>query len=425
MAYFGITLVNILLFFFKPYIATFYLYVIVGYLLLIKGGRLEDKLIRSLVYTTPFYYFSLWGKVQRVSMCITVAFFLLVILTLDVMRTSLKTTRREGILLFCVFSSTILYCASVAFSMAPSEVLLDTYQLVILMWVVLFITITSRKQIIIVDAEALFEEFCIGICAVAASVYIQYLLRQILDTTVGYVFVWNQGSRVIYNSIYVAKSVLSLYLAIGMLHYFIKLITYTKVADAFRIVFIGGAILLNNSRTGLMCFIAVATIYIVFHLNSMVKNAKILCLLVLGVVAVAYTMQSMLASRSSLTGFIDDNGRVALLQQAYMELKNYFVIGIGGSSSDYNAVFGNETPIHNFVFQYLIQFGVIAGVLIVAFLGDCFLSAKGTWKYYIGIVFLGGMLFTNWQNALFIFPTLILSIIGSNSLSTQHNVNSI
>ena len=158
----------------------------------------------------------------------------------------------------------------------------------------------------------------------------------------------------------------------------------------------------------------VAAAYALFHMKTMMKNLKIICFTLLGIVAVIYVVQSMLASRTSLAGFVDDNGRFDLLSRALMELRHHVVIGIGGTTADYKAALGDETPIHNFIVQYMIQFGAIAGLAISGIFCDCFVKAKDDWKYYLGIVFLGGMLFANWQNALYIFPVIVLSIIGSS-----------
>ena len=414
MTYFWITLANIILFYFQPYVATIFLYVVTGYLLLVKKGRKTEKLLECMVYTTPFYYFSLWGRMQRVSMCMTMALLLLILLVYAAIKKRWGLLKQEVLLLTGGCMATVLYGLSLVFSRAPGEVLVDTYQLILLIWLVLFVGIASRMQKIAVNVEMLFEKYCVGICAVAASVYIQFFLRQYFKMTVGQVFVWGGGSRVIYNSIYVAKSVLSLYLAIGMLYYFIKMFTKIEMAHILRIVFIGGAVLLNNSRTGLMCFMVVGAAYTLFHMKTMMKKPKMVILTLLGVIAVLYVVQSMMESRTSLAGFADDNGRFGLLWRALVELRHFVVMGIGGSGADYRAVFGSEVPVHNFVIQYQIQFGAVAGLLIAGIFLDCFVKATGNWKYYLGIVFLGGMLFANWQNALFIVPVIILSIIGSH-----------
>lgn len=414
MMYFCITLINILLFFFRPYIATVFLYLVTGYMLLVKKGGQKEKILECMVYTTPFYYFSLWGRIQRVSMCMSMALLLLILLVYAAIRNRWSLLKQEAILLEVGFIATVLYGVSLVCSRAPGEVLLDTYQLMLLIWLMVFVGIASRKQRIAVDAEMLFDKCSIGICAVAASVYIQFFLHQYFGVTVGQIFVWGGGSRVIYNSIYVAKSVLSLYLAIGMLYYFIKLFTEIKMSYVLRIVFIGGAVLLNNSRTGLMCFMVVAAAYALFHMKTMMKNLKIICFTLLGIVAAIYVVQSMLASRTSLAGFVDDNGRFDLVWRALVELRNNVVIGIGGAGADYSAIFGSEVPIHNAVVQYMIQFGAVAGFLIAGLFLYWFVNSTGNWKYYLGIAFLGGMLVANWQNALFIYPVIVLSIIGSN-----------
>ncbi|MBQ8133610.1 MAG: O-antigen ligase family protein [Clostridia bacterium] len=264
------------------------------------------------------------------------------------------------------------------------------------------------------NIEPLVNKYFISTLAVSASVYIQFVLYRYLGAQVGFVFIWGQGSRVIYNSIYVAKSILSLYLSVGMIYYFIKLFDKVTIKRLFCIVFIGGAVLINNSRTGVMCFMIVALIYAFVHIRKIGRNVLLIPFAAVGIFALAYVINTMLSTRSGLSDFSDDNGRIDLLVNASRQFKNYIITGIGGSEKDYLRLFGDPTPIHNFVIQYMLQFGMVSGLLIMIIYFVPLLRTSGIYKYLTGIIVLGGMFFANWHNALFLFPLMILALIKTS-----------
>lgn len=414
MAMVCLTLINIVLYFFQPYLATALLYVVVMYKLTINKGSIVEKLIDAIVYATPFYYYSLWGRIQRFSLCITLTILLCLYLTIATFRKKGGKIKKSELFIFLgAILSIVPYILSMLSSSDSAQAILDTYQLIVIIWLVVVGRMAASWGMFDkIDTIKWMNQYCHGIVAVGISVYIQAFLYRIAGMQVGFVFVWGNGFRVIYNSIYVAKSVLSLYLAIGMLFLFIRLFEKVTFLGILQIVLLGGAILLNNSRTGLACFIAVAGWYALRNIRKLVRRFGLLIGAIVGTVAVVYVIQSMLASRTGLANFTDDNGRMDLLIKSMAYMKNTIFVGIGGALTDYTRI-GMETSTHNFAIQYMIQFGVIAGIVLDYILCIPLFSTHDEWKYYVLIVLIGGMMFTHLQNALYIIPVFMFAILES------------
>ena len=67
--------------------------------------------------------------------------------------------------------------------------------------------------------------------------------------------------------------------------------------------------------------------------------------------------------------------------------------------------------VHNFFMAYLVQFGVFGGLAVNSLLIAPVFSPKNKYWYYLCCVVLGGMLFANWHNALYIMPVYILFLM--------------
>lgn len=102
-------------------------------------------------------------------------------------------------------------------------------------------------------------------------------------------------------------------------------------------------------------------------------------------------MQLMLASRSSLKGFADDNGRFETIIEALRLLPQYIFSGIGGSAADYT-LSSMGISVHNFFVAYLIQFGICGGLAVNALLLSPLFEPNNRQWYLVVCVILGGML---------------------------------
>lgn len=383
------------------------------YYLFVKKGSVYEKLLNLIVYSVPYYSFSIFGGRQRLSVCIVAAMVLCVLLTVRALRkrTKFNVGTTWKLFLFLVFFAG--YCMSMQWgSHAQREAVLATYQLVVLAYLTFIISISKNDALKDIDTEALMKLLIQGVCALAITLYIQYLLHTLFGTRLGEIYRYRSG-RSIYNIYFYAKSVLSLYISVGMLYYFISFMNQKRLTDLVWLALLVGTFWMNNSRTGLGCFAICAAIYCLRNFKQTFKSVKVIAMLFLVVVVGLYTVQFMMESRTSLEGIADDNGRVEQIIAALEALPNYIFSGIGGSEQDVR-MSSVGFAIHNFFMAYLIQFGVFGGLAVNSLLIAPVFSFKNPYWYYLLCVVVGGMFFANWQNAVYIIPIYILFLLIDN-----------
>lgn len=331
------------------------------YILLSDKKPFTAKLIKAIVYSAPFYVFSFWGTHYRFSMCTLLSLLLCVILTVTLFKRGAKINRSAFFLLVLLALFFLSYSISAFGSKDMMETLANTFQLLILGYLIFIIQATRKVELLSanIDTEELMNIFAIGVCAIAMGIYIQFALYQWGGIRLGEVFIYGSGRKV-FNLYVYAKSALSLYLAIGLIYYYIKLFRKFKLNNIVIIIFILGAIVLNNSRTGLASFAISAILYTIVHFRKAIRSVKITAMLIILAAAAFCIIQMMLLSRTGLDGIADDNGRFDLIFIALKMLPQHIVIGIGGSAADYAATEMGIT-VHNFIVAFLIQFGCIGG----------------------------------------------------------------
>lgn len=133
-------------------------------------------------------------------------------------------------------------------------------------------------------------------------------------------------------------------------------------------------------------------------------------MLILVCVIGLYVMQLMLASRSSLDGFTDDNGRFETIVEAVRLMPQYIFNGIGGSAVDYTQS-SMGVSVHNFFVAYLVQFGMFGGLAVNSLLLTPVFDTKNQYWYFLLCVILGGMLFANWHNVLYVVPLYLFFLL--------------
>lgn len=381
-----------------------------AYYMFATKGSIYERLLNLIVYSTPYYSFGIFGDRQRLSMCIVAVMILCVLLTFRALRkrTKFNAGATGKLLLFLIFL--VAYCVSVRFgSYAQKETVFITYQLVVLAYLTFIISISKNEALRDVNTESLMKLFIRGICAVAITLYIQYGVHFLFGFRLGEIYQYNSG-RVIYNVYFYAKSVLSLYFAVGMLYYFIEYVNKKRFADLIWLVLLAGTFLMNNSRTGLGCFAICAALYCLRNFKQTVRSVKVVAMLILVGIAGLYIIQFMMESRTRLAGITDDNGRTEQIVAAFKVLPNYIFSGIGGSELDYRMSSIGIT-VHNFFMAYLVQFGVFGGLAVNLLLISPIFSPKNQYWYYLCCVVIGGMLFANWHNVLYIVPVYILFLL--------------
>lgn len=402
-------IVTAVAFLINPRLGALLLLLAAGYFMLTEKGSLYARLLKVIVYSSAYYTFDIFGGRQRLSVCIAAVAVLCVLLTFNMLKRGAKVSVCSACKLIALIVFLGAYGLSIWTSHDLMETVFATYHLVLLAYLIFIIPVAKNEELILVDTESLLKVYIRGICAVAITLFIQYGAKTILGISLGEVYEFN-SDRVIYNVYFYSKSVLSLYLAVGLLYYFVEYINNKRF---FALIWMGvftGAILINNSRTGLMCFAVCAGLYCIRNIKKIVRSIRVTAMLILVGAVGLYIVQLMLASRSSLKGFADDNGRFETIIEALRLLPRYIFSGIGGSAADYT-MSSMGVSVHNFFVAYLVQFGIFGGLAVNALLLSPVFDAKNRYWYLLICVILGGMLFANWHNALYVVPLYLFFLL--------------
>ena len=397
----------------NPRLGALLLLLAAGYFMLTEKGSLYARLLKVIVYSSAYYTFDIFGGRQRLSVCIAAVAVLCVLLTFNMLKRGAKVSVCSACKLIALIVFLGAYGLSIWTSHDLMETVFATYHLVLLAYLIFIIPVAKNEELMLVDTESLLKVYIRGICAVAITLFIQYGAKTILGISLGEVYEFN-SDRVIYNVYFYSKSVLSLYLAVGLLYYFVEYINNKRF---FALIWMGvftGAILINNSRTGLMCFAVCAGLYCIRNIKKIVRSIRVTAMLILIGAVGLYIVQLMLASRSSLKGFADDNGRFETIVEALRLLPRYIFSGIGGSAADYT-MSSMGVSVHNFFVAYLVQFGIFGGLAVNALLLSPVFDAKNRYWYLLICVILGGMLFANWHNALYVVPLYLFFLLEGRS----------
>lgn len=380
-----------------------------AYYIFATKGSIYERLLKVIVYSSAYYTFDIFGGRQRLSVCIVSIAALCVLLTFNMLKRGAKVSVSTACKLIALIVFWGTYGLSVWTSQDSMDAIFTTYHLVLLAYLVFIIPVAREEEFMQTDTEALLKLYIQGICAVAIALYIQYGTNTLLGIPLGEVYEYN-SDRVIYNVYFYSKSVLSLYFAVGMLHFFIKYVNEKRFWMFIWLGIFAGAILINNSRTGLVCFAICAGLYCVRNGKKIGSSIRVLVMLVLVCAVGLYVMQLMLASRSSLTGFADDNGRVETIAEAIRLMPQYIFNGIGGSAVDYTQS-SMGVAVHNFFVAYLVQFGLFGGLAVNSLLLTPVFDPRNQYWYFLLCVILGGMFFANWHNVLYVVPLYLFFLL--------------
>ena len=264
----------------NPRLGALLLLLAAGYFMLTEKGSLYARLLKVIVYSSAYYTFDIFGGRQRLSVCIAAVAVLCVLLTFNMLKRGAKVSVCSACKLIALIVFLGAYGLSICTSHDLMETVFATYHLVLLAYLIFIIPVAKNEELMLVDTESLLKVYIRGICAVAITLFIQYGAKTILGISLGEVYEFN-SDRVIYNVYFYSKSVLSLYLAVGLLYYFVEYINNKRF---FALIWMGvftGAILINNSRTGLMCFAVCAGLYCIRNIKKIVRSIRVTAMLIL------------------------------------------------------------------------------------------------------------------------------------------------
>lgn len=204
-------------------------------------GNVYEWLLKVIVYSSAYYTFDLFGGRQRLSVCIVAIAALCVLLTFNMLTRGAIVDVSAACKLIALIVFLGSYGLSVWTSHDSIEMVFVTYHLVLLAYLIFIIPVAKNEELMQTDTDALMKIYIHGVCAVAITLYIQYAAKTVVGISLGEIYEYN-SDRVIYNVFFYSKSVLSLYLAVGLLYYFIE---YIRYLDQFK---------LYENQSGLMSY---------------------------------------------------------------------------------------------------------------------------------------------------------------------------
>lgn len=237
--------------------------------------------------------------------------------------------------------------------------------------------------------------------ATSIGVIFQYMLSSYFNISLGKItYVAN---RAIYDLLFTGYSVLSIYLASGIVLIIIssKHINSKKIIGIIIILI---SIVLNTSRTGLYGAIIILGLY--YFIKSIKKmSIRSICLLIsmciVGIIAI-----NILASMRGAAIF-ELSGRERTYFLGIQKFLENPLFGTGFAKSDYNIVLA-----HNFIIEYLMQLGIIGASPIFFLIIILLFKARKSYLVYIILYFLiCGLFVTEIHANTFINVILILILI--------------
>lgn len=209
----------------------------------------------------------------------------------------------------------------------------------------------------------LLDIYLISVKSYAFQIVFQFILYNIFNIKTG--FIDNIGNgRIIYSALFNDYSFASLYIATGLIVYFIWL--YTKKSTIFQniinIGFLTVGIFIVNSRTGLYSLVAILVLY--FTLNWKKNITVSVLLIIISIVLVPYLLDLIISQRGGQS-LLNTSNRDILMIEGLKIFFDHPIVGIGLGLD--NSIKYIKTIPHNFFVQYLMQIGIIGTGAIVGF----------------------------------------------------------
>lgn len=259
--------------------------------------------------------------------------------------------------------------------------------------------------------ETMQQTYLFSVLAFSLQIVIQMLVllfvRQVIGTYA------TMASRVAYAGLFGDYSFASLYIATGILLLFI-LFFEQKTIGLLRFIVLEGimliALILTTARTGLYTVVVLLAIYICTRLKQF--NWKVASVLLGICFAVPVFAEKFLELRGNGNLF-DDSGRMETYNKALIVFLDNFLMGIGFGIGNWKAETGFGIP-HNFLIQYLGQFGIIGFTILLLFfrkfLGKYYKFAKQM-KWLMILVLAGGMFIPDIASSRFFTVIIIMYMI--------------
>ena len=263
--------------------------------------------------------------------------------------------------------------------------------------------------------------YLLSVVSFSIVVVIQKLCS-LINVMVGYQNVLGMG-RTVYAGLMNDFSFATLYIATGAIMLVIEYIgrkgmniIYFIVIEVFLVI----AMLIVNSRTGLVAFGFTSAIYLFFKIVK--GNLKSILLAILVLIPIPSILSYITESRGGQS-ILDGSGRIDLLYSAFQVFTQHPFIGVGFGLNNLYTLTGMYVP-HNLIAQYLAQFGLIGSIIFFSnFVVFChkYLSFQNKYIWTLLSVLVGSMFIPDIVSSRFLTVLIIITIIFSAQKNNQLN----
>ncbi len=271
---------------------------------------------------------------------------------------------------------------------------------------------SNRK--LIIDLEKI---YILNINIFCLVIIIQYIYFLITHKFIGYAEMYGLG-RITFAAYMSDFSFATLYIATGamlvLINYLDKKITLKKFLCLVILYII--SILIINSRTGLVAFAIVATIFILLRLFK--GNVKSLLLVGL-FLFLAPIIVDVVVSKRGGQGLLDSSGRI----ESYISSIHIFfdnpIMGGGLGLQNLKNIYGIVVP-HNSIIQYLVQMGLIGTLIFIAYISLVIIeNRKKNTKYMwlLLVILIGSMLIPDIVASRYLSVVILLIFLDKSNAS--------
>lgn len=255
--------------------------------------------------------------------------------------------------------------------------------------------------------------YFLSVISFSLVVIIQKICSNV-NIVVGYQNILGIG-RTVYGGLMNDYSFATLYIATGaillVIDYFnrtgLNILYFIFIESLFVI-----AMLIVNSRTGLVAFAFTSVLYLVIKIaKGSLKSIFIFILLLIPIPSVFSYINESRGGQSLL----DSSGRVELFYSAFTVFFEHPFIGVGFGLKNLYALTGMYVP-HNLIAQYLAQFGLVGSTIFfstIVFFSSKYLSFQSQYTWVLFTTLVGSMFIPDIVSSRFLSVLIIITIISS------------
>ena len=415
--FFWSELIIIISYLFNDYLG-FFTYIVFSIFIMLNSKRtIFNRIISLLILSMPLHSISIIGyKLNHIFSWPIIFLTIISLLNIStIIKKRIKLNRMSVITL--IIGTLILIISNYNSGVTGCIKIVQ----IMLMVIPAYTTFVCRKDLI-KDINEKFQSEMINklvsiFLATAIGVIAQYILYTYFNIKLGQITIFS--GRSVFDLLFNAYSVLSLFLGLGIVLIFRKLLEKVNLLDIIKIVVLFIAIIVNSSRTGLVAAIIAIFLMINSRGLKLSMNRKIvfyIIYIILSTLGVLYALKS----RSELSNFFYDNGRMETYKYGLnMFICNFkiFFIGNGLDLTTYQ-----EVMPHNFIIETLVTCGIIITIMTLKAIAKFLKFIKSSkLKFLFWTILIGSLFITCFQGNPFTTIIMIITILDQTFINERKN----